>query len=133
MHKFLILIYCLLMISSVTMAEEDTTPETCANGAGTVFVGKVSNHKYCRSNKTMNWWNAVSWCDSIHMEPFDLNDCHWEQVTSLSNCPEATGISDGMFWTATLTQDNKRHVIEAYSGYIKYTYTPDYSWRVLCK
>ena len=132
MKTSLALMCGVLMMSSVVFAED--TVETCANGAGTIVTGAVTGYKYCRSNSNdMNWWNAVSWCDSIHMEPFDLNDCHWEQVTSLSNCPEATGISDGMFWTATLTQDNKRHVIEAYSGYIKYTYTPDYSWRVLCK
>ncbi len=82
MRKILLLTCGILMISNMTLAEN--TAETCADGAGTVVVGAVTGYKYCMSNKTMNWWNANTWCDALKLKTFELNDCGCSDV--ISNC-----------------------------------------------
>ena len=93
MRNFLILTCSVIMISSVTFA--DDTVETCANGAGTVVIGAVSGHKYCNSKNGMNWWNAVTWCDGLGRRLFDLSDCACSDTTAncVNKCPELEGRS----------------------------------------
>ena len=98
--KRLILLTAILLISTVVLAE-DTTTETCANGAGTVITGAVTGHKYCMSNNTMNWWNAVSWCDGQDRRLFNLDDCGCSSTVSCtSKCPELLLNVDRRIWTA---------------------------------
>ncbi len=86
---------CAILLTSGIAYADDTTTETCADGAGTVIKGVISGHKYCLSNNNMNWWNAHTWCDGIKMKLFSLEDC---QCTALTNCTGlcvelATGVS----------------------------------------
>lgn len=100
MRNFLILAFGILVVSSIAIAEETTTPETCADGAGTVVVGAVTEHKYCRSNNMMNWWNAMAWCDGMGKQLIDLNtDCYRNGTTSRWNCPEMVGCVSTWIWT----------------------------------
>lgn len=100
MVLFVLLMGSILLTSSVARA--DDTVETCANGAGTVKVGAVSGDKYCRSNKSMNWWNAMAWCDGMGKQLIDLNtDCYRNGTTSRWNCPEMVGCVSGWIWTRT--------------------------------
>ena len=59
----------MLFMASMAVAD-DTTTETCANGAGIVITGNLSGHKYCLSNQNMSWWNAYAWCDSYSNNSF---------------------------------------------------------------
>ena len=88
------------LTSTVTFAEETST-ETCANGAGTVITGAVTGHKYCMSNNTMNWWNSVSWCDGVGARLFSVNDCAFSSTSDTSVCPELKGVGSGWIWAAT--------------------------------
>lgn len=99
MVLFVLLMGSILLTSSVARAD-DTPEETCANGAGTVKVGAVSGDKYCRSNKSMNWWNAMAWCDAQGKQLIDLNtDCYRNGTTSRWNCPEMVGCVSTWIWT----------------------------------
>lgn len=99
-----ILILCgVLMMSSVVIAQ-DTTTETCADGAGVIVVGDVSGHKYCKSKMVLNWWNAYAWCDAIGMQMVDALDCYCSDTTTdcaNKQCPEFMSQSDtvGTVWT----------------------------------
>ena len=87
--KNLFLICAVLFTTPVALADDIIT-ETCANGAGTVIVGKRGT-QYCMSNKTMNWWNGISWCDAQGRRLFSLEDCGCHEVVancSNNRCPE---------------------------------------------
>ena len=58
MSKVLALTCGILMFSSIAFANY-TNVETCADGTGTVVVGVVTGHKYCKG-KRMDWWNAYA-------------------------------------------------------------------------
>ena len=82
---------CAVLFTTLVALADDITTETCANGAGTVMIGAVTGHEYCMSNKTMNWWNGISWCDAQGRRLFSLEDCGChEAVADCSNnrCPE---------------------------------------------
>lgn len=103
MRKILILMCGVVMMSSAVFADDTTTPETCANGAGTVVVGAVTGHKYCKSNTQMNWWNAQSWCDALNRRTFDISDCACSNTTADCHnriCIELVGVgNDQYIWT----------------------------------
>ena len=112
------------MISTVTLAEDTTTTETCANGAGIVIEGAVADangnkHKYCRSNQQMNWWNAVSWCDALGRRLFSLDDCAFS-VTSTTTCNDLKGVVVGevWIWTSTPSGDSNAYRVNLSSGTI---------------
>ena len=84
MNKILMMTCGILIASSVALTE-DTTTETCANGAGAIITGHITGDKYCKSNKTMNWWNAVSWCDAQNKTLIALSDCASTKVNVCDN------------------------------------------------
>ena len=120
--RFITLICGVLLISTVATAE-DTTVETCANGAGTVFVGQVTKHKYCVSNKSMNWWNAVAWCDGMGRRMFDRSDCACSGTVSdcRSKCPELIPVDGDKWvnqwaWTASAASSSGNYHIHLSNG-----------------
>jgi hypothetical protein len=88
MNKILMFVCSILMVSSVAGADETTT-ETCANGAGTIVKGVIRG-EYCLSKNFMNWFNAASWCDGMGLKLIeDLNDdCGCDKLKCTANsCP----------------------------------------------
>ena len=129
----------ILMVSSVVMAEEETT-ETCANGAGVVITGAVTGYKYCRSNNPMNWWNAVSWCDALKRPSFDLDDCGCDWSTNCQRkCPELAKVADYQYlWMITPASDSTAYFVNPLFGSVASQNRSDYSWSnyqafALCK
>ena len=121
--KQLILLTAILLTSTVTLAEDTTTTETCANGAGTVITGAVSGRKYCKSNSgDMNWWNAYAWCDAMGRKLFDRANCACGNTTADcagSMCPELKGVSSGDWvWSATPNGTTRAYSVSLSSGYI---------------
>lgn len=91
MYKFLMVSCLSLMMPCITVADEAV--ETCANGSGIVITGAIRGHKYCKSNNTMNWWNAYAWCDAQGRLLFDLDDCGCDGTRNCQSqywglCPE---------------------------------------------
>ena len=102
MRRILILMCGVVMISSVVFAEDAV--ETCAGGAGTVVTGIISGRKYCSSKNSMNWFNAVAWCDAIGRRLFKLSDCECSDTTANcagTKCPELMMENSAQHWTAT--------------------------------
>ena len=115
-----ILMVCgLLMVSTVAFAD-DITVESCADGAGTVVIGAVSGHKYCKSNETMNWWNAWSWCDAQGKKMFSLDDCRCDEAVADCAgrmCSELVDVgTDELVWTAVLYGSRCAYYIRLSSG-----------------
>ena len=68
------------------------------------FTGKATGHKYCKSNNSMNWWNAYAQCDAVNMNLVDLSDCGCIDAsqkcgTSGDSCPNLFGF--GFVWLNT--------------------------------
>ncbi len=106
MRNVLILMCGMVMLSTVALA--DDTTETCANGAGTVVVGAVTGHKYCRSNQEMNWWNAYAWCDGLDRKLVEASDCACsDELADCANkkCPEFLKAESTDHWVHTGTAD----------------------------
>ena len=119
MRKILMVTCGILMMSSVVLAQE---VETCANGAGTVVVGVVTGHKYCMSNKTMNWWNAVSWCDGQGKRLFDRSDCACdsEKADCVNNlCPDLKNGIDRGVWIGTAVDSTRSYYIQMWYGVLR--------------
>ena len=120
MRKILI-ISSMLMMSFAVSAQE---AETCANGAGTVITGAVTGHKYCKSNGTMNWWNAHAWCDALGRRLFDRSDCACGNTTAdcaNGKCPELVGVGgEQWIWTSTPTPTGSSYayIVSLSSGHI---------------
>ena len=125
--KQLILLTAIFLTSTVTLAEDTTTTETCANGAGIVIEGAVADangnkHKYCKSKNTMNWWNAVSWCDAQGRRLFNLDDCgcSWE-LNCQNKCPELLLNVDQGIWTSNPKRTNEAYAVNFALGSIRNT------------
>ena len=141
MKKFL-LFFTLLAISNTSISQI-VEGQSCAGGAGTIVVGAVSGVSYCRSHVGMNWWNAVSWCDSQGKQLFDLTDCgcSW-QVNCQNRCPEIKFNDSNGFWHWSQTSNGmtNAYVIEnggkvetharTSTSWVGYNYLP---FRALCK
>lgn len=120
MNKILMISCGVLMMSSVAMADE-TAAETCANGAGTVVIGSVTGHKYCKSNKAMNWWNAHAWCDGQNRRLVDKSDCACSDITAdcANNiCSELKKGGGSWSWIANPSGASRAHLVNLTSGTI---------------
>lgn len=125
MNKLLALTICILITSSISLAQET---DTCVNNAGIVVTGIISKHKYCMSNQKMDFWNAYTWCDAQGRKLFILDNCECSvERNCINRCPEVAYLlgenaKDCYFWTAT--QRSEQH---PYSVYLPYSYT-EHSW-----
>ena len=115
MNKILILTCGVLMMSSVALGD-NTTAETCANGAGTVITGVVTGHKYCLIKQSMNWWNAYALCDGMERRLFSLDDCLYSS-TGTGRCADLEGASGVVhIWTATPSGVEKAQCVNLLNG-----------------
>ena len=123
MRNILILTCGILVISFGVLAEETT----CANGAGTIVEGVVTGHKYCKSNITMDWWNAMTWCDGLKDDVggsrrlFNIGiDCKCSATTTICSnkkCPELVGIwNNGTTWTVTPHSSTHAYFVHLSTG-----------------
>ena len=116
MNKILMMTCGMLMVSSVVFAD-DVSVETCANEAGKVVTG-ISGHRYCMSNNSMNWWNALSWCDAQGRHLMGLDNCNHSGVDETWNCPELIGVGEGYVLMATSIDPSKSFRVLLSSGRI---------------
>ncbi len=140
MKPFLILTCFGLMISTTVLAEDtSTTTETCANGAGTVVIGAITGHKYCKSNNTMNYWNAHAWCDAQGRQLFDLSDCGCDgtrtcQAQGTSGlCPELKNVYgtsyDSYGWTSLASSESTAYYVSLTIGAVLNGYSTFHDYK----
>lgn len=93
------------MLTVSTVIADDavsTTPEMCSNGTGTIVIGAVTGHKYCKSNQRMNWWNAYAWCDAQGRQLFNMDSCMCSGITNCQGvCLELMAVGSGWIWSST--------------------------------
>ena len=131
--KQLILLTAVFMISTVTLADDTTATETCANGAGEIVTGVVTGHKYCKSNVGINWWNANAWCDAQGRRLFSMDDCAFSSTSGTSKCHDLKGVgSDRWIWTAIPKKDFDAYVVNLSSGDIGSGVRLDNNYYALC-
>ena len=119
MNKILLLTCCFLITTSVVLAE-DTTTETCANGSGTVVIGTITGHKYCRSSQRLNFWNAYAWCDGLNRRLVDSSNCACGNITAdcaNNGCPEFKNAAQGWLWSGVPNNSISGHFIDTLGGY----------------
>ncbi|MBR5129620.1 MAG: hypothetical protein IKV03_00125 [Alphaproteobacteria bacterium] len=137
MSKVVALTCGILMFSSIAFAD-DVNVETCADGVGTVIVGAVTGHKYCKG-KRMDWWNANAWCDAQGRRLFSLSDCGCSDLTANcagNICADLLGVSEKWAWTSSHSDSSNAYQVDLSSGKMRvmghnYMSTYDYSF-VLC-
>lgn len=68
---------------------EVTSPASCVNYAG---VEQCNGHTFCKSNRQMNWWSAINWCQSNGGTLASYtNVCPNTEINK--NCPNRPGTS----------------------------------------
>ena len=70
------------------------------------LTNNCNGMEFCVSNKTMNWWSAFTWCDSIGGKLASFEHLCPGTPARPNNvakaCPNVTGISErGSTWTST--------------------------------
>ena len=111
----------LLGLSSIVMGDDNTLPDSCANGSGFVVMGN-NGTEYCQSKKGMNWWTAIGWCQSIGKKlveyPMDCQCVGVKCPTKMLACPNFKGDFADYVWTATPAGSNTSYIIYPAGGSI---------------
>ena len=102
---------CLLTICGVGVTVQ--AGFDCDERYGQIIKGN-NGIEYCRSNRTMNWWTAVGWCQEIGGTLISYpSDCQHNNDTSPNSvCPNLKNdINIGYIWTNTPSLDNGAYAI----------------------
>lgn len=95
MQKFLTLTFCMILSSaSLCFAQE---ADFCSDGSGTLVTGKDGT-EYCKSNQSMNWWSAITWCDAVGGKLIDQ-----KEYDNLENI-------ESFVWTISLADEANAYV-----------------------
>ena len=67
------------------------------------LTNNCNGMEFCMSNKTMNWWSAFTWCDSIGGKLASFTSaCPDTQMATPGPCPNLKGLSNkGTDWIQT--------------------------------
>ena len=120
--KKLILLIMALLISAQAMAI------SCQDAGGMEIKGN-NGTVYCKSNRTMNWWTAMAWCEKIGKTPFSYpKDCACETSDGIpcpettAGCPNLAGVGgDENIWTSTPFDTSYAYNVNLSSGNSVYT------------
>ena len=99
MKKIIVFLMCLCFVIP-TMAEQVELP--CNGG---LIITANNGTKFCRSNKTMNWWSAFAWCESQGLKLAEFKTmCPGVSQTSSNtdgDCPNLQGLGgDVWVWSS---------------------------------
>ena len=98
MKKILFLTCTCLFFASAAMA---------ACEAGTEITGK-NGHVYCKSNDSMNWWSAATWCEAQRrhlasmeeMCPDTGSNNAWDGSIGSGKCANLNGVGSKYGWSS---------------------------------
>ena len=108
-----------LMVSFVVQSQNIQAEDVCANGGGKIIIGH-NGTIYCQSNRGMNWWTALEWCQEQGKELIRYPvDCKCvEEGCPVTACSNLTNIGQGQTWTATPWGNGYAYYISLISGHI---------------
>ena len=98
----------------------------CTKANGTEIKGN-NGTVYCKSNRAMNWWTALGWCQSIGKTSFRYpEDCRCVGTgcpETTANCPNLAGVGGNEhIWTSTPSGPSSAYYVNLSSGYIPNNY-----------
>ncbi len=111
------------------------TGNTCAGGTGIELIGMDGQTRFCKSEVSMNWWSAFSWCEDIAGGTlFDTTDCTYKGQNGVSQCPMVKGIISPAqtFWTANAADLAHGYRVST-DGTIVQQWTSAADYKALCK
>ena len=96
MRKLIVFLCLCVFLATSAMAEP-----TC-NGGSTITA--KDGTKFCKSNKTMNWWSAFTWCESQNRKLADFSKmCPGVSQASTNtegDCPNLQGVENFCAWSS---------------------------------
>lgn len=106
--------------------------------AGTEITGK-NGHVYCKSNKTMNWWSAGTWCEAQErhlatmeeMCPDTGSNNAWDGSTGNGKCANLNGVGSGYVWSSLAYGSSNAFNVYLSSGRVNY-YNRDNNYMAIC-
>ena len=120
---------------------------TCEGRGGTIIKAYAATdpgcsdetcngHEFCKSDKTMNWWSAFTWCESQNRKLADFATmCPGVSQTPAGtegNCPNLQGKGGGPVWS-NLAYDSDRAILVNLSSGIVYDNTRNSNYYALCE
>lgn len=98
--------------------------------AGTEITGK-NGHVYCRSNSSMNWWSAGTWCEAQgrHLASMEemcsdtgegLNNA-WDGSTGSGKCANLNSVGSGDVWSSLASGSSYAFFVYLSNGYVDKT------------
>lgn len=117
MKKCLVLVCGVLIGLSSAQAEGVQAGDSCARGGGKIIVGH-NGTPYCQSNRDMNWWTALDWCQQQGKQLIQYPaDCMCsEEGCPVKACSNLTAVGNGQAWTSTPWQPGHAYYIRLHEG-----------------
>ena len=112
--RFITAVCAILIISTQAMATE------CTKANGTEIKGN-NGVVYCKSNRAMNWWTALAWCQTIGKTAIRYpEDCRCVGTgcpETTANCPNLAGVGGNEhIWTSTPSGPSNAYDVNLSSG-----------------
>ena len=128
MKKIIVFLMCIFAMSA--MAEP-----TC-NGGKTITAKDGTT--FCKSDNTMNWWSAFTWCESQNrtLAEFKTMCPGVSQAPSntTGDCPNLQGLADsGWVWSSLAYGSDDAIIVNLSSGAVTNYHRYNYSSYALCE
>ena len=148
MRKIIVFLMCVFAVATSVMAAEPTcnggTPITSHKATDEGCDSATCNGTtFCKSDKTMNWWSAFTWCESQGRQLADLSViCPGvSQIPSNTSgvCPNFMGVDSGWVWSSLALYPTSVAVVNLYNGsifnlhYNGHTRASDNGYFALCE
>ena len=121
MNKYIYLMTGFLMLSAAATAGECvggtwiTANSLTNNPNGNCTAATCNGATFCKSNGTMNWWSAFTWCASNGLTLAKFQDmCPGIPTSSNSadgTCPNLQGTGSGWGWSEMGTSSNGKATV----------------------
>ena len=132
MRKYLYLMAGLIYFSTASSAGECIggkwiTANTVAdNPNGNCTAATCNGAIFCKSDGTLNWWSAFTWCAGNGLHLATLSEMCPGVPTGENNvegaCPNLQGIESGRIWTALSQDASHAYIIHLPKGAITSSY-----------
>ena len=120
MKKMIVFLMCVFAISAMAAAP------TCEDNGGSIITAK-NGTKFCKSDKTMNWWSAFAWCESQNRTLAEFsNMCPntpQHPTDTTGDCPNLQGTGDDLWvWSSLVYGSSGALAVNLFSGAVYDSY-----------
>ena len=130
MKKIMLFLMCVCFVTPVS------AEPTCEENGGSIITAKDGT-KFCKSDKTMNWWSAFAWCESQKRTLAEFSKMCPGVSQSPANkdgdCPNLQGLADsGWVWSSLAYGSNNAFIVDLSSGAVHYGWRAN-GYSALCE